>query len=220
MLYSDELAKALRKAIELKGVPDAEVARAFGVKPPSVSDWKAHGRVHKKHIPKLLSYFRDVVGPEHWGLEAQEEDHEGYFGFALLDVQASAGFGVASKEHPEVLKRVSVLESWANEKFGNDLSRIKLITVSGDSMQPTFGNRDILFVDETIKEYCGEGVYIIAAAPPEGVRVKRLYRQLDGSIRITSDNSALYGPELITGETLAALHICGKVLASWNFRII
>lgn len=79
MLYGKELATALASAIELKGVTDADVARAFSVRPPSVFEWKQTGRMHKKHIPKLLSYFQDVVGPEHWGLDAQEEAPRGLF---------------------------------------------------------------------------------------------------------------------------------------------
>ena len=71
MLYGNELAMALRVAIEKKGVSDAEIARVFGVKPPSVNDWKRYGRIHKKHIPTLLSYFGDFVGPDHWGLAPQ-----------------------------------------------------------------------------------------------------------------------------------------------------
>lgn len=62
------LASALASAIELKGVRQEDVAAAFGVKQPSVSDWLKHGRMHKKHLTRLVEYFGDVVGPEHWGM--------------------------------------------------------------------------------------------------------------------------------------------------------
>ena len=70
MLSGDELGKALTAAMQRKKVGPTAVAEAFDVKPPSVKDWQKFGRIHKKHIPRLVEYFRDVVGPEHWGLPA------------------------------------------------------------------------------------------------------------------------------------------------------
>jgi transcriptional regulator with XRE-family HTH domain len=52
------LAQKLREAIRMRGVSQADVARAFGVKPPTVSkDWLQYGRIAKKHLPRLIEYF-------------------------------------------------------------------------------------------------------------------------------------------------------------------
>lgn len=52
------LGHKLQEAIDSKGVSQADVARYFGVKPPTVSnDWLVHGRIGKKHYPKLVEYF-------------------------------------------------------------------------------------------------------------------------------------------------------------------
>ncbi len=67
MLTGKELGDALADAIRKKGVSKAEVARHFGVTPPSVQDWIKYGRISKIHLQTLLTYFSDVVGPEHWG---------------------------------------------------------------------------------------------------------------------------------------------------------
>ncbi|WP_174941259.1 hypothetical protein [Burkholderia lata] len=69
MLTGKELGDALRAAIEKKAVTKKAVADHFGVKPPSVQDWMNFGRIGKKHLNELVSYFSDVVGPEHWGIE-------------------------------------------------------------------------------------------------------------------------------------------------------
>lgn len=68
MLTGKELGAAIDAAIRKKGITKAELAREFGVKPPSVQDWVKHGRISKTHLPHLLAYFADVAGPEHWGL--------------------------------------------------------------------------------------------------------------------------------------------------------
>jgi hypothetical protein len=72
MLEGKELGAAIASAMEKKNVGPTVVAAAFGVKPPSVSDWKTRGCVKKNHLPKLIAYFSDVVGPEHWGLSSVE----------------------------------------------------------------------------------------------------------------------------------------------------
>ncbi len=69
MLTGKQLGAAIRSAIESKGVSKAEVAAYFDVKPPSIQDWMNRGTISKEKLPKLWSYFGDVVGMEHWGLE-------------------------------------------------------------------------------------------------------------------------------------------------------
>ena len=70
MLTGPDLGAALKRAIELKLVSQSAVAREFGIKQPSVSEWIRYGRIGKRHIPHLVAYFAGVVRPEHWGLPA------------------------------------------------------------------------------------------------------------------------------------------------------
>jgi hypothetical protein len=63
-----ELGAALKGAMAKKGVTQKDVAKAFGITQPSVSEWIKFGRIGKQHIPALVAYFKDVAGPEHWGL--------------------------------------------------------------------------------------------------------------------------------------------------------
>lgn len=68
MLTGTELGAALKVAIEKKGVTKVAVAAHFGVKPPSVQDWINFGRIGKRHLNELASYFSDVVPLSHWGM--------------------------------------------------------------------------------------------------------------------------------------------------------
>lgn len=75
MLQGKELADALGLAIEAKRLlpgferlGPTQLAREFGVAQGSMSEALKTGRLAKKHIPKLLEFFSDVVGPDHWGL--------------------------------------------------------------------------------------------------------------------------------------------------------
>lgn len=71
MLSGEELGRAIRAAIDAKGITQKVVAAEFGVKQPSVSDWIKYGRIDKKHLSHLMVFFSDVVGPAHWGLSEQ-----------------------------------------------------------------------------------------------------------------------------------------------------
>lgn len=210
------------------GGSQAEFARAIKRSPAQVHQWmsgyRTIGDAGARHIEITLELPTGWMDGKNSNLPPVTASpaiapESGYITFDLLNVEAAAGTGLVASENPEVLQRVNVLESWAKEAIGGNLNRIRLITASGDSMTPTFNDRDVLFVDETVREYRSEGIYIIDT--PDGLRAKRLQRLMDGSLRILCDNHALYPhPDVVTGEVLNSIRICGKVVASWNFRKI
>lgn len=77
MLTGQLLGDAIRAAIVKKGVKPADVARHFGIKPPSVQGWMNTGRISKPHFEKLRQYFADTVTPDHWGLIENNYGHGG-----------------------------------------------------------------------------------------------------------------------------------------------
>ncbi|CAI8735301.1 XRE family transcriptional regulator [Pseudomonas sp. IT-P44] len=92
MLTGPELGAAIEAARIAKGVSKKKLADDFQVKPPSIQGWVKNGRIDKSKLMDVISYFEDVVGPEHWGLSphfsfgrpasapasspADDEDHE------------------------------------------------------------------------------------------------------------------------------------------------
>lgn len=85
MLTSKELGHAIEQAINLKiasggAKSKTEIARHFGVKPPSLYDWIKHGSISKERLPQLWNYFSDVVDMNHWGISKNEIPQNGQFG--------------------------------------------------------------------------------------------------------------------------------------------
>src|SRR5690606_4327918 len=77
MLKGKEFGAAINAAIQMKissgaARSKAEIARHFGVKPPSVEDWINKGSIAKEKLPELWRYFSDVAGPDHWGMSDAE----------------------------------------------------------------------------------------------------------------------------------------------------
>lgn len=71
-ITSKELGDKLRAAMEAKGTRPPELAELCGVRVPSVYDWMEHGRIAKKHLPKLAEFFGTSLG--YWLGEEDEED--------------------------------------------------------------------------------------------------------------------------------------------------
>ncbi len=138
-----------------------------------------------------------------------------YVGFNLLNVEVAAGEEFDRRESAEIIRRVDVLKSWASTALGGDLSRIKLISACGTSMQGTIENGDVLFVDTTVCTYSGDGIYVIAHNGD--VQIKRLQKLHGGALAIISDNRA-YETERLSSEDADAVVICGRVLAAWSLK--
>ena len=225
------LSKRLQIAMHEAGVNQAELARACKVKPPSVHGWLS-GKSKYLRGENLLSAasalgvsqawlatgkgpMRPQVGNDALGLVAPDPSVEGYISFDLLDAEVAAGTGISTPDFLDIVKKVSVLESWAKTALGADLSRIKLVSARGTSMQGTIENGDVLFVDATIRVFDGDGIYVIARGGD--VQVKRLQRLHGDVLAIISDNRA-YESERLTGDNLNTVTICGRVLAAWNLK--
>ncbi len=71
MLQGKALGEAIKSALKLKGMKQADLARKFHVEPPSVNGWIRTGRIDKSKMWQLMDLMADVVGPEHWGLESK-----------------------------------------------------------------------------------------------------------------------------------------------------
>lgn len=143
-------------------------------------------------------------------------DSQNYVVFSLYDIQASAGPGRTIKEYPQVLRQVSVLESWARQALGNcDFSNVKLITANGTSMEGTISNGDVLFVDVSVRHFDGDGIYVISRS--EELHVKRLQRLHGMKLAIISDNKS-NKTETLNAQEANEVVICGRVLAAWNLK--
>ncbi|WP_247537541.1 helix-turn-helix transcriptional regulator [Ralstonia pseudosolanacearum] len=197
----------------------------MGISRVNLQRYKSGSRLPDDHNTRVLAYAAGV--PELEALEtvnnkrrhsaeaALSKPPAGYVSLALLDAPVSAGPGTAVHHAPAVLRHVDVLESWATTRLGSDLSKVRLVTVRGDSMQPTLSAGDVLFVDAEQREYSTEGLYVLSRGGD--VFVKRLQMRSRGVLAVISDN-AVYPVELLDGYDLDDVVICGRVLASWALR--
>lgn len=96
--------------------------------------------------------------------------------------------------------------------FITNLKDLLLMRAYGDSMEGTFGDGDMLLVDQSIKKLDADAIYAFRVSTSSEIYTKRLQRQLDGSIRIISDNKKY---DAIPAEQ-SQLEILGRIVLAWK----
>ncbi|AOV05702.1 peptidase S24-like family protein [Delftia acidovorans] len=239
MLTGEKLGQAIAEAIELKGVSKKEVAEHFEVRPPSIQDWVNRGTISKDKLPKLWSYFADVVQPAHWGLpdyppgttaETSKQGENviqviddtpppGYVRLQHLSVRPSMGPGSHMDEAVQIVRHLDVLESWVRKKIGTvNPERIKIMTGNGHSMKPTIQDEDLVFVDMGQRTIDAQGIYVIDVY--NRLLLKKALILSDGTLVLRSDNIVDYPDEerIDLRKASECINIAGKVLAWWTMK--
>lgn len=217
MFTGEKLGQAIEKAISEKKVSKAEVARYFGIKPPSVTGWIKTGRVSKEHIGKLVEFFADVVSPEHFGIENMTITNLPSISkgretttINLFDVSASCGHGVVNPDYPQLLRSIEIPNDALFELLGtNNPTNVQLMPPDGDSMEPTIPQKSITLIKTDVNEFQTGGIYLFTF---DGYTyIKRLSRGKGGAIHATSDNRHYAQSDfLINPEEADKFHIHGK----------
>ncbi|VFS33821.1 putative phage repressor protein CI [Enterobacter cancerogenus] len=108
------------------------------------------------------------------------------FRIEALDFYVSAGPGAINSEFVEVLRSVEYSVEDARRMFnGRKAEQIRIINVRGDSMSGTIEPGDLLFVDISVQQFDGDGIY--AFIYDETSHVKRLQKMKD-KLLVISDN--------------------------------
>lgn len=129
----------------------------------------------------------------------------------VMDVSASAGNGVSTRDFIEVISSIEYVTEEAKALFGHrPANQVKLINVRGDSMQGTIEPGDLIFVDIAVNFFDGDGIYVFDFAGD--LFIKRL-QKIKTSLVVLSDNP-LYREWQIASNEMDMLHVCGKVLLS------
>ncbi len=140
------------------------------------------------------------------------------FKIDILDLEVSAGPGVINREFVEILRSVEYSQDDARHMFdGRKAENIRIINVRGDSMSGTIEPGDLLFVDVSIKNFDGDGIY--AFLYDDTAHVKRLQKMKD-KLLVISDNKSYSAWDPIERDEMNRVFVFGKVIGSMRRRHI
>ncbi|WP_303748389.1 S24 family peptidase [Stenotrophomonas pigmentata] len=209
MLENDEMAAAIRVAVEGSGRTQKEIADAFGVTEQAVSGWLRTGKVDKRKLPRLALLTGKPLSHFGMGIEggsiSSPATAGNYVRVEQLEAAAGMGEGIDNPDFPEVIRAIDFEPGYIRSIAGfiPTPGRLRLITGSGDSMLPTIQPGDSVVVDTGITSFDGDGIYLINMG--NGHQIKRLLDR--GVIHVASENKSYGDPFPIPEGTV----IGGKV---------
>jgi len=137
------------------------------------------------------------------------------FHIEVLDVEASVRTGYLISDVMEVIKLIEYDSEQAKFLFnGIDENNLKVINVTGDSMQGTFENGDIIYIDITVNQFKNDGIYVFTFE--NRLYVRRL-QMIKNKLVVLSDNKKYRDWEISTDE-FDQLDVHGKVILSQSMK--
>jgi len=189
-------------------LPDAEFVIAMVERANISSHWLLFGEPPREVI-QYQAAARAADGPR------VEQPAAGYVQIPLYDVRAGAGRGkFVETEH--VIDALAFKEDWIRHELRASPADLRLINVSGDSMEPDLRAGDIILIDHTDATATREGIYVIRM--DGALLVKQLQRLPGGLVRVVSRNPA-YEPFTVPVAKLEAPNgfaVIGRVV--WACR--
>lgn len=203
---NDEILRQVKLVLERKfGGNQSRMAEALNVAPQSVQQWVSGGGVRKNNWLRIAEMAAEIESAP----DAPYDDR--FVSIPRLDVAASAGHGQSSPEDDAIIEMIRVSAAWLAQHVSHPLGRLALITARGDSMEPTFGDGDLLLVD-TGAPFDRDAIFVFTIGSE--IYVKRLQRLPNGTVLAISDNSK-YRDFSLSEET-QGLQVRGRVLYFWR----
>ncbi|MGO4003144.1 S24 family peptidase [Pseudomonas fluorescens] len=130
------------------------------------------------------------------------------------DIRAAMGHGQVPPEYNEAVRNLVVREEILREKGVTYTSptALAMITGWGQSMEGTINDKDLVIVDRGIKEFVGEGIYVVTWH--QDLYIKRIMRLDEDNYRLISDNQHYENQTARIDDVT----IHAKVLLIWNAR--
>lgn len=131
-----------------------------------------------------------------------------YVHIPRFEVAASAGGG-AVVHSEQIVDYLSFRADWVRSTLGVSVRDLALISVIGDSMEPSLSEGDVVLLDMTTRSVLDGSIYALQLNG--GLLVKRIQRMLDGSLVVKPDNPR-YDTEIISEDSADLLKIIGRVV--------
>ena len=215
MLIVSEIIDKLKDILSADGkngkVFDKDVAESLELTQANFATMKNRGKIPYTNILNFCARKKISIN---WLLYNQNpgslvDTTDKYWIKYFPSINVSAGGG--AYESDDDFETLEIPPYFINRLGGKDnLKNIDAINVTGDSMEPTLNNDNILFIDKTKNDCNRDGIY--AFTTTHGLFVKRIQKRVDGNLDIISDNKDYPSQVLSASE----IKIMGKVISSFG----
>jgi len=209
----EEIKDIISSDIPGKKVFDKDVASALDISQMNFATMKKRDKIP---FEELLNFCAKRSIAINWLLYDQspesliEPTNQFYMVRYFDAINASAGGGatIDDESAEELAIEPHFLATLGGE---SELKNIDAINVTGDSMEPTFLNGDIIFLNRAKTDISRGGVFAIQTE--DMLLVKRLQKRIDGKIDIISDNKDFYLPQIAEP---GQINVLGRVVGRYG----
>lgn len=203
------------------GVSIASIAKEMGISVQSVYGW-AEGSIPKaeriERLAELLGVSLQWLAFGEGEIKAMGSETGGII-VPLLNVAHSAGFGGSNGswvDAPIVARLLELDPAWVTENLTclSASSNLAMVRVSGDSMEPTLRNSDIVLVDRGVTRINREGIFTVTF--DDGCYIKRFQRIIGAKLMMISDNQFYKPQEFDPQDESLKFEVCGLALWAWQ----
>lgn len=222
-MIKSTLQDRIKLALEMSGRSKTDLWKGCGVSSGTVTAWfkgpnQTISGINLMNACKILG-----VNPE-WlatGMgEMQTDIHDFYKEHIVKfeSIESSYSYKESSIEihnidTNEPIKSINFDLDWIQSRLpDHSLEDLNIVFITNDSMFPTLKSGDLLIVDSSMNIFRNDGIYLIESSA--GIFIKRIYKNMDGSLLVKSDNIA-YGLETIFEKQSSDFKIIGKANLSW-----
>lgn len=209
-----------------KGMTISDMAEAIGIDGANISRMETGKQ--KSFTEQSLSSYAKALGVEiselftplenettvYKNSTSNSEQGKGdpVFRVEMLDISASAGGGyIQGSDVIDVIRSIEYNSERAVALFGGRTpDTVKVINVRGDSMADTIEPGDLIFVDISVNNFDGDGIYVFGF--DDKIYVKRL-QMIPDKLLVISDNPK-YREWSIERENEDRFCVFGKVMIS------
>lgn len=203
------------------GLSQGDLAKAVGISQPTINallSGKSQGTKHLVAIARALDVTPDwlqtgrdtnVLPAKHRPAAASiiEIEGETYARLPMYDIRAQAGRGSLAYDGDPIGWRVFDL-NWIKTVSRASIEQLKVVEVSGDSMEPTLFKGDHVLIDLGNRAIAQHGLFVLRL--DDSLMVKRVQKLFaTATVRIISDNPK-YAAEEISEE--GRLEVIGRVV--------
>jgi phage repressor protein C with HTH and peptisase S24 domain len=187
------------------GLSQSGIARLTSGGEPTLSTLKAIAKASNRSLVWLVE-GRDEQGDSDGPARS--------VAIPILDLMAGAGSAVDNGE-VEVVGHITFDEA-ALARYGVKPDNVRALRCRGISMEPTISDNALVLVN-TAKQPLVDG-HIYALRAPEGLRIKRIQRHMDGAVLLISDNREMFEPERLAPDEAEQVRVLGRVF--WTEKLL
>jgi len=223
------LAERLQAALAETVPPatQADLARACGVKAPSVHDWVT-GKTKELKGTSLIRAANFLNVRQEWLAEGKGPKRvesgtvdpyrmkrdDAYV--PITNAAASMGYGRDQPEFEYVVDYVRMSRSWIRTElpYVTSIENLAILPAVGSSMEPTFHSGDLLVIDRGVDAIRNDAIYVFSL--DNQLFVKRMLRNPITKTIVAKSDNELHGSFEIDNSHADSLRVLGLVVYRWK----